>query len=82
MWRVSAEQVITRKRSLGRWAMRTPMRARHFSRSASLSGLPARTAEHVVFELPVGAGDCRYFITATDQKGNVSRSALERIYLA
>jgi len=43
---------------------------------------PNRTADHVVFELPVGAGDCRYFITAVDQKGNVSQSALERIFLA
>lgn len=43
---------------------------------------PERTADHVTFELPVGAGDCRYFISATDQRGNASQSALERIYLA
>ncbi|MEO0794412.1 MAG: glycosyl hydrolase family 57 [Verrucomicrobiota bacterium] len=43
---------------------------------------PGRTADHVVFDLPVGAGDCRYFITAIDQKGNVSKSALERVFLA
>ncbi|GHC03239.1 glycosyl hydrolase family 57 [Cerasicoccus arenae] len=43
---------------------------------------PARTADYVVFNLPIGAGDCRYFITAVDEKGNVSTSALERVYLA
>ncbi|WP_309382096.1 hypothetical protein [Cerasicoccus frondis] len=42
---------------------------------------PSRTADHLTFELPVGAGDCRYFITAIDQKGNVSQSALERVFL-
>jgi len=41
---------------------------------------PARTADHVVFDLPAGAGDCRYFITAVDKKGNVSKSALERVW--
>jgi len=43
---------------------------------------PQRIADHLIFDLPAGAGDCRYFITAIDKKGNVSKSALERIYLA
>jgi hypothetical protein len=40
------------------------------------------TADYYTAKLPVGAGDMRYFIEAEDQQGNVSRSALERIYLA
>jgi hypothetical protein len=32
--------------------------------------------------LPVGVGDVRYVIEAEDQRGNVSRSALERVALA
>ena len=32
--------------------------------------------------LPVGAGDVRYFIEAEDRLGNLSRGALERIWLA
>lgn len=39
------------------------------------------TAEHVTFDLPVGVGDCRYVIEATDNRGNTSRTALERVYL-
>ena len=33
-------------------------------------------------ELPEGAGDVRYWIEATDNAGNVTRGALERVYLA
>ena len=40
------------------------------------------TADYFNVELPVGAGDVRYFIEAEDNHGNVSRGALERIYLA
>ena len=39
------------------------------------------TAVYYTAQLPVGAGDVRYFIEAEDSKGNVSRSALERVYL-
>ncbi len=42
----------------------------------------AVTANYCTAALPVGAGDVRYFIEAEDAKGNVSRSALERVYLA
>ncbi len=42
----------------------------------------AVTAVYYTAQLPVGAGDVRYFIEAEDSKGNVSRSALERVYLA
>ncbi len=40
------------------------------------------TADYCTVQLPVGAGDVRYYIEAEDKKGNVSRSALERVYLA
>jgi hypothetical protein len=43
---------------------------------------PAVTATYFTARLPVGAGDVRYFIEAEDSRGNVARSALERIYLA
>ena len=33
-------------------------------------------------ELPVGWGDVRYFIEAEDARGNVSRSSLDRVFLA
>jgi hypothetical protein len=39
-------------------------------------------ANYYTARLPVGAGDVRYFIEAEDNRGNVSRSALERVYLA
>lgn len=42
---------------------------------------PRATAEQFTAELPVGGGAVRYFIEAIDQRGNVSRSALERIFL-
>jgi hypothetical protein len=42
----------------------------------------AVTANYYTADLPVGAGDVRYFIEAEDTQGNVSRSALERVYLA
>jgi hypothetical protein len=42
----------------------------------------AVTADYYTARLPVGAGDVRYFIEAEDSWGNVSRSALERVYLA
>ena len=40
------------------------------------------TAHYFTAQLPVGAGDVRYYIEAEDSKGNVSRGALERVYLA
>lgn len=40
------------------------------------------TANYFTASLPVGAGDVRYYIEAEDRRGNVSRSALERVYLA
>ena len=39
-------------------------------------------ANYYTAKLPVGAGDVRYYIEAEDGKGNVSRGALERVYLA
>jgi hypothetical protein len=42
----------------------------------------AITANYYTAQLPVGAGDVRYYIEAEDAKGNVSRGALERVYLA
>jgi hypothetical protein len=42
---------------------------------------PRITSDHFVAELPIGAGHLRYYIEATDNRGNVSRSSLERIYL-
>ncbi len=42
----------------------------------------AITGTYFTAQLPVGAGDVRYYIEAEDNKGNVSRSALERVYLA
>ncbi len=41
-----------------------------------------RSANYLTAALPVGAGDLRYYIEAEDAAGNVSKSALERIYLA
>lgn len=41
----------------------------------------AMTADYCTADLPAGAGDVRYFIEAEDGRGNVARSALERIYL-
>jgi hypothetical protein len=40
------------------------------------------TADYLTAELPAGAGEIRYFIEAEDQRGNVTRGSLERIYLA
>ncbi len=42
----------------------------------------AITGRYFTAALPVGAGDVRYFIEAEDSRGNVTRSALERVYLA
>ena len=42
----------------------------------------AITAHYFTAKLPVGAGDVRYYIEAEDGKGNQSRGALERVYLA
>jgi len=42
----------------------------------------AIVGNYVTAELPVGAGDVRYYIEAEDGRGNVSRSALERVFLA
>ena len=40
------------------------------------------SAHYLTAALPVGAGDLRYYIEAEDGKGNIARSALERIYMA
>ncbi len=40
------------------------------------------TANYFTAPLPVGAGDVRYYIEAEDNKGNIERGALERVYLA
>jgi Alpha-amylase/alpha-mannosidase len=40
------------------------------------------TAHLYEAELPVGVGDIRYWLEAVDGKGNKSRSALERVFLA
>jgi Alpha-amylase/alpha-mannosidase len=40
------------------------------------------TASYFTCDLPIGAGDVRYYIEAEDCAGNVSRSALERVFLA
>ena len=40
------------------------------------------TADYLTADLPIGAGDVRYYIEAEDGRGNVSRGALERIWLA
>ena len=40
------------------------------------------SAHYLTAALPVGAGNLRYYIEAEDGKGNLSRSALERIYMA
>nr|VFJ66208.1 MAG: Glycosyl hydrolase family 57 [Candidatus Kentron sp. DK] len=42
---------------------------------------PQVTANYYTADLPVGFGDVRYYIEAEDKKGNVARSALERVYL-
>ncbi len=42
----------------------------------------AVVARYVTADLPVGVGDIRYFIEAEDSRGNVSRSALERVSMA
>ncbi|HRY16717.1 MAG TPA: glycosyl hydrolase family 57, partial [Candidatus Competibacteraceae bacterium] len=42
----------------------------------------AITGNYYTAQLPVGAGDVRYYIEAEDSKGNVARGALERVYLA
>ncbi|MCP5363731.1 MAG: glycosyl hydrolase family 57 [Hyphomicrobiales bacterium] len=42
----------------------------------------AITAYYFTADLPVGAGDVRYYIEAEDSRGNVSRSALERVFMA
>ncbi len=40
------------------------------------------TAHHFTAELPRGAGDVRYFVEALDRRGNLTRSSLERAFLA
>ena len=42
----------------------------------------AVTAHYYTAQLPIGAGDVRYYLEAEDGKGNISRGALERVYLA
>ncbi|NBC33012.1 MAG: glycosyl hydrolase family 57 [Alphaproteobacteria bacterium] len=42
----------------------------------------AITSSMFTADLPVGAGDLRYYIEAEDRAGNVSRSALERVFMA
>jgi hypothetical protein len=43
---------------------------------------PLVTSHFFTSELPVGAGEVAYFIEAEDTKGNLSRSSLERVFLA
>ena len=43
---------------------------------------PRVTARFFTSELPVGAGEVSYYIEAEDGKGNLSRSSLERVFLA
>jgi hypothetical protein len=40
------------------------------------------SAGYYTAQLPPGAGDVRYYLEAEDGRGNLSRSALERIFLA
>ena len=40
------------------------------------------TAHYFTADLPIGAGDVRFFIEAEDRRGNRSRGALERVFLA
>ena len=40
------------------------------------------TAHYFTAKLPIGVGDVRYYLEAEEGKGNVSRGALERVYLA
>ncbi len=40
------------------------------------------TADYLTAELPARAGDVRYYLEAEDRRGNLSRGALERIFLA
>lgn len=40
------------------------------------------TAHYFTLQLPEGLGDVRYYIEATDAKGNISRGSLERVFLA
>lgn len=40
------------------------------------------SADYYTAELPVGAGEVRYYVEAEDTCGNVAKGALERIYLA
>ena len=40
------------------------------------------TANYLTADLPAGAGDVRYYIEVEDNRGNLSRSSLERIHLA
>lgn len=42
----------------------------------------AAVGDYCTAELPVGAGDVRYYIEAEDGRGNIARGALERIFLA
>ena len=43
---------------------------------------PRATARYFTADLPVGLGMVAYFIEAEDGRGNISRGALERIFLA
>jgi hypothetical protein len=43
---------------------------------------PSLTARYFTSELPVGAGEVSYYLEAEDGRGNLSRSSLERVYLA
>ncbi len=54
---------------------------------ANRGAYPTRTGARAVADLweadfPEGLGDIRYWIEAKDTRGNISRSALERIFLA
>ena len=42
----------------------------------------ALSADYCTADLPIGAGDIRFFIEAWDRRGNLTRGSLERIFLA
>jgi hypothetical protein len=43
---------------------------------------PMLTSNYYTAQLPEGIGDVRFYIEATDGKGNVAKSTLERVFLA
>jgi hypothetical protein len=67
----------------GDLVLRARRRASGAYRCATWGPYPSQTgarvtADYLTAELPVGAGDVRYYIEAEDGRGNCSRGALER----